>query len=62
MTNDWESCSGMVASVKQERGLMREARSSIRSSGEGNSEVGEQVWVGLLLKGEEESILSCWTR
>lgn len=43
MTNDWESCSEMVASVKQERGLMREAESSVRSSGEGNSEVGEMV-------------------
>ena len=43
MTNDWESCSEMVASVKQELGLMREARSSVRSSGEGNSEVGEMV-------------------
>lgn len=43
MTNDWESCSEMVASVKQERGLMREAESSVRSSGEGNSEIGEMV-------------------
>lgn len=43
MTNDWESCSEMVAPVKQERGLIREAESSVRSSGEGNSEVGEVV-------------------
>lgn len=41
MTNDWESCGEMVASVKQELGLLREAKSSVRSSGEGNSEVGE---------------------
>lgn len=33
----------MVASVKQDRGLMREAESSVRSSGEGNSEVGKIV-------------------
>lgn len=43
MTNDWDSCSEMVASVKQERGQMRKAESSVRSSGEGNSEVGEVV-------------------
>lgn len=43
MTNDWESCSEMVASVKQEIGLMREARSLFRSSGEGNSEVVDEA-------------------
>lgn len=41
MTNDWESCGEMVASVKQELGLVRDAKSSVRSSGKGNSEVGE---------------------
>lgn len=48
----------MIASVKQELGLMREARSSVRSSGKGNSEVGEVGGVELLLEREVKSILS----